>query len=68
MPDGSEMTATSKGDVDPGDIWVPDAVTYRLAMSSWSSETFSTGKKYSHFEIVLSALNASNIAPRALSR
>ena len=31
MAKGSEMTTTGDGDVNSGDAWVPNTVTYRLA-------------------------------------
>ena len=68
MTNGGEMTATGDGNVNSGDVWVPDTVAYRLATLTWSDGTLSMRRNDSYFEIVLSALKASNIATRALSR
>ena len=68
VTDGSEMTTTSDGNVDSGDVRVPDTVAYRLATLTWSGGALSKRWNDSYFEIVLSVLKASNIARRALSR
>ena len=68
MANGGEMTTTGEGDVNPGDIWVPDAVAYRLAILTRSIWALLAERDDSYFEIVLSALKASNIASRAVSR
>ena len=68
MTNGSKMATASKGDVNPCDVWVPDAVAYRLAILRRSGETLLIQCNDSYFEIVLSALKASNIASRARSR
>jgi len=62
------MTTTCKGNVNSGDAWMPDTVAYRLAVLTRSGGTLSTRWDESYFEIVLSALKASNIATRALPR
>lgn len=36
MTDGSEMTTTGDGNVNSGDVWVPDTVAYRLATPTQS--------------------------------
>ena len=68
MTDGGEMASASEGNVNPCNIWVPDAVAYRLAMFVRSGGTLSTRCNDSYFEIVRSALKASNIESRARSR
>ena len=62
------MTATSESDVDSGDAWIPDTVAYRLATLMQLGEASPTRRNEAYFEIVLSALKASNIAVRALPR
>ena len=42
MTDGSEMTSTGDGNANSGDVWVPDAVAYRLAMLIRLGETLLT--------------------------
>ena len=68
MSDGSEMTATSEGNVNSSNVRVPDAVAYRLAVLRQLDRIPSMRRDDSYFEVVLSALSASNIATRALSR
>jgi hypothetical protein len=68
MTNRGEMATTGEGNVNSGDGWIPDAVAYRLAVLTRSGGTLSVHWDDSYFEIVLSALKASNIATRALSR
>ena len=68
MANRGEMTTTCEGNVNSGNIWVPDTVAYRLATLTRSGGKSSTRWNDSYFEIVLSALRASNIATRALPR
>lgn len=68
MANGSEMSTTGNGNVNSGDIWVPNTVAYCLATLTRSGGTMPMQWDDSHFDIVLSARKALNIAARALSR